>query len=623
MPEKPKRDVADIQLALDSICKTITTRRANMKFNNPPPRFNSLELSPYTNLPKRDVYAKDGSNNYNTIIPPTQSIYTEKTLQMELDMRRKAEILLYKANATNTKTNDFTKADKWRGVVKSFNPQKLSSSQLVIKKLGQKCTATSLYVTAPKPSSSSGVPGPNVNLYYNPLVPLYNYRSNLHDRSYSTLRGATEPTLHTEYGIDYNNEIIGTQTLSIPKIKNYNYKDVIYQLQSVDTDNTFYTMLTSVGLSFSCNVELSTLPKIYTVEVNITDITVNGATYYSSYLSDIKSAYHIQGLKFQVNLQKSAFVFVKQYIGDIYIPNIFVSPQAVTDINISVNASVMIYLPNQAGYFIESDEYSKYIKNIETSFFYNIGPEISGENDGKVTFSLNNVGVVLDDNGNFSGGNNPPNGGIPPIFNIFDKQVGVSYNPILQTRIPLKNQYLTPTATNSNLYKYTPILTILPTSYGHLSLTIPMGVLISTGSSKSTTVRIYEFKVKFVRTYINNGTTDNFIKLADHGEYDASGMIIYPLANDKVLSNYMFDLNIEVDLAAAGNISYVILVSYKISAPGHSSTLFSNIDNNFNYIATDPGASPIIYVTANKTVTQLPVLNSNVGREKVVIKLPS
>ena len=59
-----------------------------------------------------------------------------------------------------------------------------------------------------------------------------------------------------------------------------------------------------------------------------------------------------------------------------------------------------------------------------------------------------------------------------------------------------------------------------------------MGVLISTGSSKSTTVRIYEFKVKFVRTYINNGTTDNFIKLADHGEYDASGMIIYPLAND-------------------------------------------------------------------------------------------
>jgi hypothetical protein len=623
MPEKSQRDVNDIQLALDTICKTITTRRANMKFNNPPPRFNSLELSPYTNLPKRDDYSKDTLGTvYNTIIPPTQSIYTEKTLQMELDMRRKAEILLYKANATNTKTNDFTKADKWRGVVKSFNPQKLSSSQLVIKKLGEKCTATSLYVTAPKPSSSSGVPGPNVNLYYNPLVPLYNYRSNLHDRSYSTLRGATEPTLHTEYGIDYNNEIVGTQTLSIPKIENYNYNDVIYQLQSADTDNAFYTMLTSVGLSFSCNVELSTLPKIYTVEVNITDITVNGSTYYSSYLSDKKSAYHIQGLKFQVNLQKSAFVFVKQYIGDVYIPNIFVSPQDVTDIKINVNASITIYLPNQAGYFIESNEYSKYIKNIETSFFYNIGPEISGENDGEVTFSLNNVGVILDSNGNFSGGNNPPNGGIPPIFDIFYKQNMAAFNPILQTRVPLINQYLTPTVANSKVYKYTPILNILPTRYGHLSLSIPMGVLISTGSSKPTTVRIYEFKVKIVRNYTNTDKSDYFIMLADHEEYDASGMIVYPLANDKVVSNYMFDLNIEVDLPA-GNISYTILVSYKISAAGHSSTLFSNIDNNFNYIPSNPGASPVIYVTANKTITQLPALTSNVGTDKAVIKLPS
>ena len=57
-------------------------------------------------------------NRYTPISP-----YIENTniTSFKLDMRRKAEILQYSANKTNTKTNKYTKSEKWSLLVSGKN----------------------------------------------------------------------------------------------------------------------------------------------------------------------------------------------------------------------------------------------------------------------------------------------------------------------------------------------------------------------------------------------------------------------------------------------------------------------------------------------------------------------
>ena len=121
-------------------------------------------------------------------IPPTR--YTPISpypgfMQSQLDMRRKVEILKYPANNTNSKTNNFTKSERWKQLI-SGNYQRRSIPQYDIFNAIKNnnildCTSNSSVLT---PTSSSGVPGPVVYLYEDPNVPLYNYNV---VRSYSIL----------------------------------------------------------------------------------------------------------------------------------------------------------------------------------------------------------------------------------------------------------------------------------------------------------------------------------------------------------------------------------------------------------------------------------------------------
>jgi hypothetical protein len=114
-------------VSIDQIC---IQRARRALYNQPPPRL-ELEPSPYPQFTRR-----------------------------QLDMRRKCEILQYKANASNTKTNNLTKAQRYSQLV--------ANGSLMVRK----CTAD-LY--KPTPTSSSDIPGPVINLQLNPNVPLYNY----------------------------------------------------------------------------------------------------------------------------------------------------------------------------------------------------------------------------------------------------------------------------------------------------------------------------------------------------------------------------------------------------------------------------------------------------------------
>ncbi len=115
----------------DNTCDTLQQRTAFLQMMMPPLRFNGVK-NPYLDT------------NYT---------------QSQLDMRRKAEILQY--NKNSTQTNKLTKAQKFASAV------------------GRTATTTctsDLYL--PSLSSSSGVPGPVITLQYDPTVPLYNYAQN-------------------------------------------------------------------------------------------------------------------------------------------------------------------------------------------------------------------------------------------------------------------------------------------------------------------------------------------------------------------------------------------------------------------------------------------------------------
>lgn len=86
-------------------------------------------------------------------------IYT----QYELDMRRKAEILQYRANNTNTMQNNLTRSQIYSQMV---NGSYQITNQRNI------CPNS----TIAKPTYYSDVPGPAQYLYLNPEIPLYNLR---------------------------------------------------------------------------------------------------------------------------------------------------------------------------------------------------------------------------------------------------------------------------------------------------------------------------------------------------------------------------------------------------------------------------------------------------------------
>ena len=105
--------------------------------------------------------------------------YTSETLtpyptytQDQLNMRRKTEILKYKSNASNTKTNSLTKSQQYSQIVNSSKT--ISNYSIYLNKLNNtNCPDDSMI---PTPTSSSDVPGRIINLKYQPTIPLYNYK---------------------------------------------------------------------------------------------------------------------------------------------------------------------------------------------------------------------------------------------------------------------------------------------------------------------------------------------------------------------------------------------------------------------------------------------------------------
>ena len=145
--------MSTVDTSLDSIC---TQRKKQMLFTVPPPRINIFDTSPYLKG------------------------YTKA----QLDMRRKVEILKYSGNKQNTKANRLTKKGLYSQVMKGRNRVDL---QTVVNNVF--CPTDEIIYT---PSSSSGVPGPVIDLYLDNNVPLYNYMKNTEAKGISELEQVDE-----------------------------------------------------------------------------------------------------------------------------------------------------------------------------------------------------------------------------------------------------------------------------------------------------------------------------------------------------------------------------------------------------------------------------------------------
>ncbi len=109
--------------------------------------------------------------------------------KFDLDMRRKAEVLKYANNASNTKTNNLTKRERLALLSRGnsrLNPATIKSEEAA------NCPNSASILTS---TTASDVPGPPMLLYDDESIPLYNYSTNTD--SYGNL----PPTVLSNYYI--------------------------------------------------------------------------------------------------------------------------------------------------------------------------------------------------------------------------------------------------------------------------------------------------------------------------------------------------------------------------------------------------------------------------------------
>ena len=127
------------------------------------------------------------SSRFEMLNPYIGSQYTNT----DFDMRRKAEILKYSNNASNSKTNNFTNNQRFSYIVQSINKSRNYAKSGNIKNIyiGDLTQYLDFYVIPSaidytcntstivrNPSSNSDVPG-NIELYEDKSVPLYKYKN--------------------------------------------------------------------------------------------------------------------------------------------------------------------------------------------------------------------------------------------------------------------------------------------------------------------------------------------------------------------------------------------------------------------------------------------------------------
>jgi hypothetical protein len=283
-------------------------------------------------------------------------------------MRRKAEILQYPANATNTKTNNFTKAEKYSMLVK--NQWKPYTQQMLIdiSNGAVPCNSEALIQT---PTSSSDVPGPIMNLYLDPSIPLYHYTTDT--RSYGIINSVDDASWTTYTSPD----LLILTTTATPITEFF----TLYIHNNITSLYYTYIVETPVSISLTggpfvfnpMNPVPSTTPITVTIEnvyiygyLNDTLMTSNNPNT-NPIIKNVPLVYHdFQPLSLQVNYSTLDFSAVF-FTGNLQISNLllYTTQGLIYDIKLEFTFSITDnnYSQVQLGAFCNVSPYNNAIVN--------------------------------------------------------------------------------------------------------------------------------------------------------------------------------------------------------------------------------------------------------------------
>jgi hypothetical protein len=212
--------MGDQSVCNDSAYKNMIIQRKRFQLLNIPP-------TRYDNL---------ANNPYKLTYPGSSKTFTK----IDLDMRRKVEILKYSANNSNTQTNSFTKAEIYAQAISGKYQQRTYPNSFI--KDNSKNNQLYGCPIIKTPTSACGVPGPVIYLYEDNNVPLYNYTTNI-DGNYGTLMQGLNPYQTTwDYTTNEKNKIATDSTGTI-----ITSIFILYQDVSIKT----FSIQVPIGLSFT------------------------------------------------------------------------------------------------------------------------------------------------------------------------------------------------------------------------------------------------------------------------------------------------------------------------------------------------------------------------------------
>jgi hypothetical protein len=384
-------------LNLDTMCQQ---RRKQMLFNVPPIRYNPI--SPYS------------GNVYIT--------------QSKLDMRRKAEILQYSANKTNTKTNKYTKSEKWSLLVSGKNqlqqynnititevryiPSVIGSDNYAISEngnivnvnLSSKYSSIPVYNNIvveypdtyersvdnisgnityniikgnipecntdmiPTPTSSSDVPGPIINLFRDVSIPLYNYSTNVN--SYGLIN--EENNTKYRYIINKNIEFTNGVESSLFSLNIINNNDEYRNTFGFDVPLSIYFKSTIKNTSLTNNVEWNNI-KINVSDINLkvyyNNSTVNLDNQTNISIPNISNIYYDISLNKDITYSSNYTYSGLLYLGVLQVSNLYLytQPGYVYDIKLTFTITTTYQAIN-----LSNDvNYSNYFNNLNTTIVAN------------------------------------------------------------------------------------------------------------------------------------------------------------------------------------------------------------------------------------------------------------
>jgi hypothetical protein len=215
----------------------------------------------------------------------------------DFNMRRKAEILKYNANATNTKTNNFTKSEKFSQIVQNTNVASMNIKNTT------KCVIDSSGNLILRPTSDSDVPGPIINLYDDESVPLYNYSTNTRFYPYQMITNTDPWTIYQNTDvfftdsspvIIYDSSLASGIIVTTFPITVENTLLSIYILDAIQNPMTTFTFSIPIRLNISGTILGPQQPildfAIHSINVNIyyNSTIINGPTYQQTAVNGLR-----------------------------------------------------------------------------------------------------------------------------------------------------------------------------------------------------------------------------------------------------------------------------------------------------------------------------------------------